>query len=202
MEVNENMSENAQRDYLMVKRALEGEELAYKALYERYKDTMFFMLLKMVGNKADAEDLVAESFEKAFEGLKGYSPQFAFSTWLFKIALNHAIDFIRKRRVETCSLERGGTDEEGVDVNEVASGDRTPVEEVIRGERAACTRDAVALMQDDYRRLIELRYFEEYSYEEIARELDWPLGTVKAKLFRAKRMLVNLLRERGITHAY
>ena len=194
------LSDKARRDCLTVERAMAGEELAYTELYERYKDAVFFMLLKIVGNRADAEDLTSEAFGKTFGSLADYSPQFAFSTWLFKIALNHAVDFVRKRKLDTCSIDRHATEREAEGFCEMVSEDRTPVEEAIREERAACTRDVVASMKEDYRRLIELRYFEEYSYEEIARELGWPLGTVKTKLFRAKGVLFNLLKERGITY--
>lgn len=98
MEITNNLSEKALYDYKIVRNAIAGDEKAYGELFKRYKDSVYFMILKMVNNRTDAEDLMFEAFEKAFASLNYYSPQFAFSTWLFKIASNNTIDFIRKRR--------------------------------------------------------------------------------------------------------
>ena len=97
MEITNNLSEKALYDYKIVRNAIAGDEKAYGELFKRYKDSVYFMILKMVNNRTDAEDLMFEAFEKAFASLNYYSPQFAFSTWLFKIASNNTIDFIRKR---------------------------------------------------------------------------------------------------------
>ena len=100
------MSEKALYDYKVVKRAITGDEQAYAELFKRYKDSVYFMILKMVNNRTDAEDLMFEAFEKAFTSLNYYSPQFAFSTWLFKIASNNTIDFIRKKKAKIVSLDK------------------------------------------------------------------------------------------------
>lgn len=104
MEITNNLSEKALYDYKIVRNAIAGDEKAYGELFKRYKDSVYFMILKMVNNRTDAEDLMFEAFEKAFASLNYYSPQFAFSTWLFKIASNNTIDFIRKRKAQTVSL--------------------------------------------------------------------------------------------------
>ena len=101
MEITNNLSEKALYDYKIVRNAIAGDEKAYGELFKRYKDSVYFMILKMVNNRTDAEDLMFEAFEKAFASLNYYSPQFAFSTWLFKIASNNTIDFIRKRKAQT-----------------------------------------------------------------------------------------------------
>ena len=104
MEITNNLSEKALYDYKIVRNAIAGDEKAYGELFKRYKDSVYFMILKMVNNRTDAEDLMFEAFEKAFASLNYYSPQFAFSTWLFKIASNNTIDFIRKRKAQTVCL--------------------------------------------------------------------------------------------------
>lgn len=194
MDIANNLSEKAIHDYMIVKRAINGEEKAYTELFKRYKDSVFFMVLKMVNNRTDAEDLMFEAFEKAFASLNYYSPQFAFSTWLFKIASNNTIDFIRKKKALVVSLDKDdiNPDDRGY-INSIQADVMTPEEEVIRSQRADLMREKVAMLKGRYRRLIELRYFEEFSYEEIAQELDIPLGTVKAQLFRARELLLNML---------
>ena len=107
MELSKHLSDKAKHDYELVQRALKREEKAYTELMDRYRESIYFMLLKMVNNKDDADDLTIEAFGKAFKRLGQYTPQFAFSTWLFKIASNNAIDFIRKKRIKALSLDSG-----------------------------------------------------------------------------------------------
>ena len=199
MEVTRNLSEKAMADYKIVKDAMAGNQKAFNELLKKYKDSVFFMLMKMVKNREDAEDLMFEAFEKAFTSLNYYSPQFAFSTWLFKIASNNTIDFIRKRKTQTVSLDKDdiNPDDRGY-INSIPADIRTPDEEAIRSQRADFMREKVSMLKGRYRRLIELRYFDEFSYEEIADELAIPLGTVKAQLFRARELLLNILQHTEI----
>lgn len=195
MEVMEKqLSEKAVKDYSVVCKAINGDEKAYRELFSRYRESVFFMILKMVNNRTDAEDLTFEAFEKAFANLACYSPQYAFSTWLFKIASNNAIDFIRRKKNLTISLDKDDSDpEERSFVHTLAAETLNPEQEAIRIQRALFTREKVAMLKGRYRKLIELRYFDELSYEEISEELNIPLGTVKAQLFRARELLMNLL---------
>ena len=193
--MNPNLSEKAQYDVALVKRALEEkDQKAYAELMDRYQSAIFHLVNRMVFSEDDAEDLTIESFTKAFKRLHQYTPAFAFSTWLFKIASNHTIDFIRKKRIKALSLDRGFTNDEG-DRMEISVKDEglDPMETLEKKERVERLRDVVAQLKDRYRRLVELRYFEEKSYEEIAEELDLPLGTVKAQLFRARDMMAKIL---------
>lgn len=194
MELNEHLTEKGQQDFLLVKRALKGDQKAYADLLDRYRDSIYFMLLKMVNNPSDAEDLTIEAFGKAFRNLEQYTPNFAFSTWLFKIASNNAIDFIRKRRTGHISIDQQ-TDEsyEGSQIS-LPDDKPDPEENAIRQQKMVLMRDVVSRLKPRYRKLIELRYFNELSYEEIAAELDLPLGTVKAQLFRARELLYQILR--------
>jgi RNA polymerase sigma-70 factor (ECF subfamily) len=187
------LSERALQDYELVQKALQGDEKAFARLLSRYKDTIYFMLLKMLNNRSDAEDLTIEAFGKAFKNLHQYSPTYAFSTWLFKIASNNCIDFLRKRKGITISIENEDEHSEMSEVARIKSKDLNPEEKLIRKQKAILLQKVVRRLKPHYQELVELRYFREMSYEEIAEELNLPLGTVKAQLFRARQMLFKLI---------
>jgi RNA polymerase sigma-70 factor (ECF subfamily) len=193
MELNPQLSDKAQYDFTLVEAALAGEEKAFAKLMSRYKDAIYFMLLKMVNNKNDAEDLTLEAFGKAFKNLHQYSPNYAFSTWLFKIATNNCIDFLRKRRGVFVSIENNQENGDNDPPIKLRSTEPNPEEKLIRIQKAFLMRKIVHRLKPRYRILVELRYFREFSYEEIAKELNLPLGTVKAQLFRAREMLFKMI---------
>lgn len=195
VKINENLSPRAREDYELVCRAVDGDQRAYARLMDRYKDSIYYMVLKMVHNRDDADDLTVEAFGKAFSNIHKYSPEFAFSTWLFKIAINNCIDFIRKKRLETLSIDDDTKEENTNSFSEsIRATTLDPEERYIKQQRAKLMRDVTEKINPKYRQLIELRFFKEYSYDEIATELDLPLGTVKAQLFRAKELLYNILK--------
>ena len=193
MEVNPNLSEKAKYDYRLVKLAANGDEKAYAELLDRYKDAIYYMLLKMVNNKSDAEDLTIEAFGKAFKNIAQYTPNYAFSTWLFKIATNNCIDFIRKKKANLISLDQSSDEQESIGTP-LQSSSLDPEEYMIKSQRIDLMRNVVDKLKPRYKKLVELRYFKEYSYEEIANELNLPIGTVKAQLFRARELLFNILK--------
>ncbi len=194
MEISPNLSEKALQDLKLVERALAGDQRAFADLLGKYKDAIYFMLLKMVNNQDDAEDLTIEAFGKAFKNLHQYTPNFAFSTWLFKIATNNCIDFIRKRRGGMLiPIEQTSEDKEEI-IIPIKTDDLNPEENLISQQKINMMREIVQKLKPRYRKLIELRYFEELSYEEIAEKLDLPIGTVKAQLFRARELLYNILK--------
>ena len=194
MEVNPNLSDKARHDLNLVQRAAANDQMAFAEIMDRYRDAIFHSINKMVFSSDDAEDLTIETFTKAFQRLDQYSPAYAFSTWLFKIASNHTIDFIRKKRLKALSLDQGFANEDGDTMEFHVKDDALdPMETLQRKERIELMRAVVETMKPRYRRLVELRYFEERSYEEIAEELDLPLGTVKAQLFRARDILASLI---------
>jgi RNA polymerase sigma factor (sigma-70 family) len=196
MEVNPNLTEKAQRDYELVKQAVEqGNQLAFTELMGLYRDTIYFMLVKMTGNVDDAEDLTLEAFGKAFKNLSQYTPDYAFSTWLFKIASNNCIDFMRKKKKNVLANDNYEDVTESYHVKSMASGSLDPEENLIKSQKIELMRKVVDKLKPRYKKLIQLRYFEEYSYEEICEELDLPLGTVKAQLFRAREFLFNILKD-------
>jgi len=194
MAVNTNLSVKAQQDIELVNKARKGDQLAYGELLGRYRDAIYFMLLKMVNSPVDAEDLTIEAFGKAFKNIDQYTPNFAFSTWLFKIATNNCIDFIRKKRASHVSLDQTIDGEESLAPSTlIQSDDLDPESYMINKQKIKHMRKIVSRLKPRYRQLVELRYFKEYSYDEIAVELDIPIGTVKAQLFRARELLLNIL---------
>jgi RNA polymerase sigma factor (sigma-70 family) len=158
----------------------------------RYRDSIYYMLLKMVNNQSDAEDLTIEAFGKAFRNLDSYTPKFAFSTWLFRIATNNCVDFIRKKTMSPATYDGTQDNIDNVTVN-IQSDLPDPEESLINHQKIAALKDIVNQLKPRYRALIQLRYYKEYSYEEISAELKIPIGTVKAELYRAKTLLYNIL---------
>jgi RNA polymerase sigma factor (sigma-70 family) len=201
MEVSENLSDKARYDLVLVGRAVEKkDQKAYAELMSRYRDSIYFMLLKMINNKDDAEDLTIEAFGKAFNRLHQYTPNYAFSTWLFKIASNNCIDWIRKQKKKMLSIDQPfGTDDGDEMTIELRGHGPDPADVAIKNQKVEVMREVVEKLKPRYRTLIELRYYKEYSYEEIADELDLPLGTVKAQLFRAREFLMGVLDNRKDT---
>jgi RNA polymerase sigma-70 factor (ECF subfamily) len=194
MELNSNLSLKAQQDMELVEKARKGDQLAYGELLGRYRDAIYFMLLKMVNSPIDAEDLTIEAFGKAFKNIDQYTPNYAFSTWLFKIATNNCIDFIRKKRASHVSLDQTMDGEDSLIPSAMIQSDSPDPElTLINKQRIKHMRNVVSKLKPRYRQLVELRYFQEYSYDEIAEELDIPIGTVKAQLFRARELLLNIL---------
>ncbi len=199
MELNSSLSEKALQDIELVEKARKGDQQAYAQLLGKYRDAIYFMLLKMVNNPVDAEDLTIEAFGKAFKNIDQYTPNFAFSTWLFKIATNNCIDYIRKQRGSTISLDQSVDDDENLTPSSLIQSDTPdPETNMITGQRIKLMRNVVSKLKPRYRSLIELRYFQEYSYDEIAEKLDIPIGTVKAQLFRARELLLNILKHTDV----
>ena len=192
MEVNANFTENAKNDFQLVLKAKEGSQKAFADLMQRYKDSIYFMSLKMVNNKEDAMDITVETFAKAFEKLDKYQPEYAFSTWLFRVATNNCIDFLRKKKLNTVSIDNM-MDEDDDRPMQIKADTLNPEESSIKKQQSEELNMLVESLPPRYRNLLTLRYFDELSYEEIAQQLDLPLGTVKAQLFRAKYLLGNII---------
>ena len=191
-------NERLQLDYKLVCAARdEGNRKAYADLMASYREPLYLLLLRMTHNTTMASDLTVETFSKAFSSLHLYSPTNAFSTWLFSIASNHCIDFIRKKRMQTVSINDVASTKDG-DVYEypLPSDLPSPEESMVSKERKAVLHEVVQQIKPRYRRLIEMRYFEEMSYEEIAQQLNMPMGTVKVQLLRARNLLSAMMKNR------
>lgn len=196
MEMNENFSEKAKKDFELVTRAKTGDEAAYTAIMSRYREPIYYLVFKMIRNESDVEDISIEAFEKAFKKLDQYTPQYAFSTWLFRIATNHCIDFIRKRKLKTTSIDEAIEDGSGNSWSvQIEGNTKDPEEKFIEKQKIHLMRDLVTKLDEPYKGLVEMRYFQELSYDEISSEKEIPLGTVKAQLFRARALLSELIRK-------
>ncbi|AMQ58123.1 RNA polymerase sigma factor [Algoriphagus sanaruensis] len=195
MEINERgFSNKALEDFALIDKAvIEKDQSAFATLMKRYKKAVYFMILKMIRDADDAEDLTMEAFAKAFRNLERFKKDYTFSTWLFRIATNNTIDFIRKKKLKTMSLNTSMSDDGGNSVNiDVEDDDNNPQDEFIKSQRIEMVRIFVDKLPAKYRKLVQLRYFDELSYEEIAQELDKPLGTVKAQLHRSRELLYEI----------
>lgn len=196
MELNNGLSEKAKNDLQLVERARAGDEKAFASLMYRYRDSIYYMLLKMVSNPSDAEDLTIEAFGKAFRNIESYTPKYAFSTWLFKIATNNCVDFIRKKQLSPSPLDHLQENLDNATIN-IQSDLPDPEETLIISQKISALKEIINQLKPRYKSLIELRYYKEYSYEEISSELNLPIGTVKAQLYRAKTLLYNILIKTG-----
>ncbi|PYP73155.1 MAG: hypothetical protein DMD36_00680 [Gemmatimonadetes bacterium] len=180
--------------------AQHGHEPAFRELVRRYERPVFSLLYRMVRDRALAEDLAQETFIKVLNGIKSYNPQFKFSSWIFKIANNAAIDHLRKRDLDTLSLDGSphATTPEEMSATALQLGDRgeSPLQEVEARELGSAIERAIAKLRPEYRACILLRHVEGHSYEEIARILDLPLGTVKTYIHRGRNELRVYLEDR------
>ena len=195
-DLKKEFSKKALEDFKLIDEAVkDGSDQAFATLMERYNKPVYHMILKMVRNVDDAEDLTIEAFAKAFKNLYRFKKDYTFSTWLFRIATNNSIDFIRKKRLETMSLDTSYQDESGENVSiDVEDKNLNPQEEANNSQKKEIVQLFVTKLPAKYQRLVRLRYFKELSYEEIARELDAPLGTVKAQLHRARELMYDLVK--------
>jgi RNA polymerase sigma-70 factor, ECF subfamily len=173
--------------------AQQGRELAYRELIRRYERPVFSLVIRMVRDRATAEDLAQETFIKVLNHIDKYVPEFKFSSWLFKIANNLAIDHLRKRQLPTVSIDGApdATTASQVEATafEIASGDESALDELEARELGTAIERAIARLRPEYRSCIMLRHVEGRSYEEIAATLDLPLGTVKTYIHRARHEL-------------
>jgi RNA polymerase sigma factor (sigma-70 family) len=198
MTVNNKFPPKAVDDFKLVQSAINGDQKAYAVLLNRYRNSVFHTMYKMVNNRDDADDLTIEAFGKAFRKLPTYAPNYAFSTWLFKIAINNCIDHIRKKRLQTLSMDDTiMPDSDREFSHNITDYEPDPEQRMIHDQKLRHVRSMVEKMNVKYRTMIELRYYEELSYEEIAQELNLPLGTVKAQLFRAKEILYQQLQTKA-----
>jgi len=184
---------NKERDSLLVKKAIKGSQKAYSELMSLYWSRIEkFFSLKLAG-KEDVEDLAIATFSKAFDKLESFNDSFAFSTWIQTIANNTLIDFYRKKEQKTVSIDEEKEDEESPGLD-IIDGGLDPEDNLIQKQKNKHIASLVHRLKPHYRELIIMRYLDELSYDEIANKLDMPLGSVKAKLFRARDLLLDILK--------
>ncbi|MFC1627843.1 sigma-70 family RNA polymerase sigma factor [Gemmatimonadota bacterium] len=178
----------------LIAQATCGDQQAFTALVRRFEPQVHAVCLKMVHNQETARDLTQETFVKAFGALDSFDRSFTFSTWLYKIARNTCIDHFRRQKLETYSLDAPLQTKEGEMQRDIASPINSPERHLLLKERGRLITDAIESLPDKYREVIQLRHKQELPYEEIAGILGVPLGTVKARLFRARELLKKRLK--------
>ena len=175
-------------DRALVELALQRDQGAFALLLEKYRSALMTHILKYVTVVEDAEDICQRSFEKAFMNIDRYNPRYAFSTWLYNIAQNEAIDHLRRSRASINSVPISSERE----ALEVLSGS-TPEEEFIIDQAVSDLMGSIRNLPESYRQVAELRFIKDYAYEDIARELALPLGTVKTRINRARKLLEKMI---------
>lgn len=181
-------------DNVVIAEALGGSQRAYAVLMDRHRQAIFHIINKIVRDDEIANDLVQETFMKAFSALASYRSEFRFSTWLYKIAANASIDYLRKKRIQALSLDRPVETRDGTIEFEVPDYSYHPERELERKEQSFSIEEAINSLPKNYRDVIIYRHKEDKSYDEIADLLDIPVGTVKARIFRARELLKKKLK--------
>ena len=194
--VRENASASSLEDDEWVVQAASGSQKAYKKLMDKYQRPLYFHVYRMVKDKEQVEDLVQEAFMKAFKNLDSYNTDYAFSTWLYRITTNHTIDYLRKKKLPTTSIDKPVKTRDGDMQMEIADESEPADRAILRKERKKIVTHAIENLPEKYRQVIEMRHIEELSYQEISEQLDLPLGTVKAHIFRAREMLYKALKDK------
>lgn len=190
----EKREKQKKEDFATISRAINGDQKAYKDLMSRYQSQIFSLMYRMVRSTAEAEDLVQEAFMKAFASIRNFNYEYAFSTWLYKIATNNCIDHLRKKKLQTFSIDAPIAYKDSSYTMEIPDLTYYPEKEMMRKERNSIIKVAIDELPEKYKTVIFLRHSEELSYEEIAVMLKIPIGTVKARIFRAREMLNKFLK--------
>lgn len=192
------MPHGPQDEATLVAEAIEGSELAFRTLVERYQRPVFSLVLRMVRDHGIAEDVTQEVFVKAWMALARYDPRRRFASWLFKIASNAAIDQLRRKKLPTTPIETSDTDQSSILDRIEDERSESPDTLVKRRELSAALEAAVAALRPEYRLVVLLRFREELPYKDIAEATGMPLGTVKTNLRRARREIEERLRKDGV----
>ncbi|MFN4110729.1 MAG: RNA polymerase sigma factor [Ignavibacteria bacterium] len=197
MKIRDRASEKSKAEDLKhINAAINGDQDAFAWLMKKYKGPLNNLIFKMISEKSEIEDLVQEVFIKAFNSLKNYNQEYAFSTWIYRIAINNTIDYLRKKKLDTFSIDSDDDDEEDKPRFEIPDTTYSADANIILEQRQQIINDAIESLPEKYRKIIELRHKEELSYEEISEILNLPIGTVKAHLFRARELLNKYLKDK------
>lgn len=173
-----------------IEKAKKGDQVAFTFLLDFYWSEVYSFMLKRTENETDAEDITIETFSKAFDKIATYNPEFQFNTWLIAIAKNVHIDLLRKKK---SSLFIDITDEEDNQAYNIADSTPSAEDELITEQNLSQLLQYIKELKPHYQEVIQLRYFQEFSYQEIAEQLGEPLNNVKIKLLRAKKLLAEII---------
>ena len=196
MQNRKNKSDSKQEDFDAIRRVLDGDNTAYEFLQKKYKNLIYSLVKKMIKNDSDVEDLVQETFIKAYKALDKFKFNYSFSAWIYRIASNNTIDFLRKRRFDTFSIDKPIGNSEDENYFEIEDKSYSPDSDLISAQKSDIIKEAIDTLPENYREIIILRHEEELDYKAIAEQLDLPLGTVKAHLFRARKLLYEELKDK------
>jgi RNA polymerase sigma factor (sigma-70 family) len=188
--------ESRTEDSEIIALALAGDNRGYQRLMDKYHDPIFNFIFRMIREREQVEDLTQEAFIKAFASLSSFNDEYAFSTWLYKIATNNSIDYIRKKKLQMFSIDKPIESRDSDFSFELPDDSYEADRDLITGQRVAMLNEAIDRLPEKYRMVIRLRHVEERSYEEIAKQLKLPIGTVKAHIFRARELLYKQLKGR------
>lgn len=186
------MEINSQIIQKNIDKAKTGDQVAFTFLLDFFWNEVYGFMLKRTQNETDTEDIVIETFAKAFDRISTYNPEYAFNTWLIAIAKNVHIDLLRKKK---STLFIDITDEEDQQAYNVADSSPSPEDELIKEQNLSSLLECIKQLKPHYQEVIQLRYFQELSYQEIAEQLNEPLNNVKIKLLRAKKLLADVIRK-------
>lgn len=189
-------SQSSEQDRALVSEALAGRQGAYNELMAKYQGALTRHVQRMVRKPGEVDDLVQECFIKAFSALHSYSSEYAFSTWLYKIATNHTIDYLRKKKLATLSIDKPFQTKDGEIEYELPDTSYRPDRHIVEDQQRELIQQAIDSLPPKYHKVIVMRHQQDRSYEEIALALDLPLGTVKAHIFRARALLYKYLRDK------
>jgi RNA polymerase sigma factor (sigma-70 family) len=197
--MQKNVIQNDSRDDItLINSFLEGNKHDFEVLWFRYNRLIYAYILKMVRNIDDVDDILQDTFIKAFSAIQTYNQSYPFPAWLYKIASNTCIDYFRRKRIRPIPI--GGMTNIQTALNEALPDKSIPIDvKIANSETKLELNKAIALLPDRYRECIQLRHFEELSYEEISQKMQLPLGTIKITLFRARKMLLSYLSSKDMS---
>jgi RNA polymerase sigma-70 factor (ECF subfamily) len=193
MDINQKIK-NVDEDFEIIKSVLAGRKNDFERLQKKYKRQIHNLISRMIKNDDDVDDLTQETFIKAYNALASFQFGYSFSAWLYRIASNNCIDFLRKKRFDTISINQPIFDSEEEHEYEIEDNSYVPDKNMLAEERKKVLYDAIEALPENYRMIIKLRHDDELDYNQIAEKLNLPLGTVKAHLFRARKILLNELK--------
>lgn len=176
-----------------IEKAKKGDQTAFTFLLNYYWSEVYSFMLKRTENETDAEDITIETFSKAFDKIATYNPEFQFNTWLISIAKNVHIDMLRKKK---SGLFIEITDKEEQKAYNIADTSPSKEDELITEQNLSQLLQYIKELKPHYQEVIQLRYFQEMSYQEIADKIDEPLSNVKVKLLRAKKLLAEIIKNK------
>ena len=194
MKVENTTNTTQEEDIKAINKCLSGDSSGFNLLQKKYKSIVTSLVRRMVKNEEDVEDITQETFIKAYNALHSFQFGYSFSAWLYRIASNNCIDFLRKKRFQVISLNVKSHDSDDEEEMEILDDSYMPDIKVLNDEKKKTLNEAFEKLPDNYKQILKLRHEEDLDYNEIAERLSIPIGTVKAHLFRARKLMYDHLK--------